>query len=79
MDYAKQEAQASYNASFSALNVAKVMMRENELPYSMASFKSLIFNSYYTKRIFDVSRIRPKQTLISKIIKELFGWQRKAA
>ena len=69
----------SYNASFSALNVAKVMMRENELPYSMASFKSLMFNSYYTKRIFDVSRIRPNQTLISKIIKELFGWQRKAA
>ena len=69
----------SYNASFSALNVAKVMMRENELPYSMASFKSLMFNSYYTKRIFDVSRIRPNQTLISKIVKELFGWQRKAA
>ena len=69
----------SYNASFSALNVAKVMMRENGLPYSMASFKSLMFNSYYTKRIFDVSRIRPNQTLISKIVKELFGWQRKAA
>lgn len=28
----------SYNASFSALNVAKVMMKENEQPYSMASF-----------------------------------------
>lgn len=69
----------SYNASFSALNVAKVMMRENELPYSMVSFKSLMFNSYYTKRLFDVSRIRPNQTLISKIIKEPFGWQRKAA
>ncbi len=69
----------SYNASFSALNVAKVMMKENEQPYSIASFKSLMFNSYYTKRIFDVSRIRPNQTLISKIIKELFGWQRKAA
>ena len=41
-----------------ALNVAKVMMRDNEQPYSMASFKSLMFNSYYTKRIFDVSRIR---------------------
>ena len=69
----------SYNASFSALNVAKVMMRENELPYSMVSFKSLMFNSHYTKRIFEVSRIRPNQTLISKIVKELFGWQRKAA
>lgn len=69
----------SYNASFSALNVAKVMMKENKLPYSMASFKSLMFNSYYTKRIFDVSHYRPNQTLISKIVKELFGWQRKAA
>ena len=55
------------------------MMKENGQPYSMASFKSLMFNSYYTKRIFDVSRIRPNQTLISKIVKELFGWQRKAA
>ena len=69
----------SYNVSFSALNVAKVMMRENELPYSMASFKSLMFNSYYTKSIFDVSHIRRNPALISKIIKELFGWQRKAA
>lgn len=68
----------SYNASFSALNVAKVMMKENKLPYSMASFKSLMFNSYYTQRIFDVSHYRPNQTLISKIIKELFDWQRKA-
>ena len=69
----------SYNASFAALNAAKVMMKENDQPYSMASFKSLLFNLYYTKRIFDVSRIRPNQTLISKIVKELFGWQRKAA
>ena len=54
------------------------MMKENEQPYSMASFKSLMFNSYYTKRIFDVSRIRPNKTLISKIVKKIFGWQRKA-
>ena len=69
----------SYNASFAALNVAKVMMKENEQPYSMSSFKSLMLNSYYMKRIFDVSRIRPNQTLISKIVKELFGGQRNTA
>ena len=69
----------SFNASFAALNAAKVMMKENQLPYSMASFKSLMFNSYYTKRIFDVTRLRPNQTLISKIVKELFGWQRNTA
>ena len=27
------------DASFASQNVAKVMMKENELPYSMASFK----------------------------------------
>ena len=38
-----------------------------------------MFNSYYMKRIFDVSRIRSNQALISKIVKELFGGQRNTA
>lgn len=50
---------------------------ENELPYSMASSKSMMFNSYFTKRIVNVSRFRPHQYLIRKIIKELYGWQLK--
>ena len=41
--------------------------------------KSLMFNANYTKLIFDMSRFRPNRTLISKIVKELIGWQPKAA
>ena len=38
----------SYNASFASQNVAKVMMKENELPYSMASFKEIMaFSAKY--------------------------------
>ena len=61
------------------LNVAKVMMKEIGMDYSMASFKSLMFNTYLTKRIFKTSGYRPNRTLINKIFKDLFCLQRKAA
>ena len=38
-----------------------------------------MFNANYTKLIFDMSRCQPNRTLISKIVKELIGWQPKAA
>ena len=60
-------------------NVAKVMMKENELPYSMASFKEVMASIYIAKLIFDKCRSIPNRKLISHTIKELFGWQRKAA
>ena len=63
----------AFNASFASLNVAKVMMKENGMDYSMSSFKLLMTNTLLTKRIFDVSRYRPNQTLINHIFKELFG------
>ena len=63
----------AFNASFASLNVAKVMMKENGMDYSMSSFKLLMTNTFLTKRIFDVSRYRPNQTLINHIFKELFG------
>lgn len=69
----------AFNASFTSLNVAKVMMKEIGMDYSMASFKSLMFNTYLTKRIFKTSGYRPNRTLISKIFKDLFSLQRKAA
>ena len=62
-----------FNASFASLNVAKVMMKEREMDYSMSNFKLLMTNTFLTKRIFDASRYRPNQTLISHIFKELFG------
>ena len=55
------------------------MMKENELPYSMASFKEIMASTNITKLIFDKCRSIPNRKLISQTIKELFGWQRKAA
>ena len=51
----------------------------NGLPYSMASFKELMASTYIAKLIFDKCRNMPNRKLISHTIKELFGWQRKAA
>lgn len=75
----KNQLDFSYNASFASQNVAKVMMKENGLPYSMASFKELMASTYIAKLIFDRCRSIPNRKLISHTIKELFGWQRKAA
>lgn len=63
----------AFNASFASLNVAKVMMKERQMEYSMSNFKLLMTNTFLMKRIFDVSRYRPNQTLINHIFKELFG------
>ena len=62
-----------FNVSFASLNVAKVMMKEREMDYSMSNFKLLMTNTFLTKRIFDASRYRTNQTLINHIFKELFG------
>ena len=61
----------AFNASFASLNVAKVIMKERGVEYSMSYFKQLMTNTFLTKRIFDVSRYRPNQTLINHIFKEL--------
>lgn len=75
----KNQLDFSYNASFASQNVAKVMMKQNDLPYSMASFKELMVSTYLANLIFDKCRKAPNRHLISQTIKELFGWQRKAA
>ena len=75
----KRQLDFAFNASFASLNVAKLFMKDNGMDNSMAKVKSLMFNANYTKLIFDMSRCRPNRTLISKIVKELIGWQPKAA
>ena len=75
----KRQLDFVFNASFASLNAAKVFMKDNGMDDSMAKVKSLMFNANYTKLIFDMSRCRPNRTLISKIVKELIGWQPKAA
>ena len=63
----------AFNASFASLNVAKVMMEERQMEYSMSNFKLLMTNTFLMKRIFDMPRYRPNQTLINHIFKELFA------
>ena len=63
----------AFNASFASLNIAKLMMKERGIDYSLSNFKTLMAGTFLTKRIVDVSRYRPNQTLINHIFKELFG------
>ena len=60
----------AFNSSFTLLNVAKVIMKEMGMEYSMASFKSLMTNIYLVKRIFKASGYTPNRILISKIFKD---------
>ena len=69
----------AFNASFTSLNAAKVMMKEIDMEYSMSSFKSLMNSTYLVKRIFRACGYNPNRTLISKIFKELSCLQRKTA
>ncbi|EFA45559.1 hypothetical protein HMPREF0645_0017 [Hallella bergensis DSM 17361] len=45
----------------------------------MTSFKEPMVSTYIAKLIFDRCRNIPTRKFISHTIKELFGWQRKAA
>lgn len=69
----------NFNASFAVLNVAKVMMKEIKMDYSMSSFRSMMFNSYLTDRLISECGYKPNKNLISKIFKELIGYLPKVA
>ena len=61
------------------INFTQMEMKVNGLSYSMASFKEIMASTYIAKLIFDKCGSIPNRKLISHTIKELFGWQRKAA
>ncbi len=61
----------AFNASLASVNVTKVMMAENGIPFSMAALKSLMYNSYILKIFFELSGFKPNRTLNAKILKEL--------
>ena len=61
----------AFNASFTAINAAKIMMKENSIPFSMEALKSLIFNSYLLDRFFKLSGIKPNKRINAKLVKEL--------
>lgn len=75
----KNQLDFAYNASFASQNIAKVMMKENGLPYSMASFKEMMTSNHLANLIYGKCRKMPNRNFISQTIKELFGWRSIAA
>jgi hypothetical protein len=61
----------AFNASFTAINAAKIMMKENSIPLPMEALKSLMFNSYLLDRFFKLSGIKPNSRIKDKLVKEL--------
>ena len=64
----------AFNASLASLNLTKIMMKERGMNYSMSNYKTVVAGTFLTKRILDVSRCRPNQSLINHIFKELLGY-----
>jgi hypothetical protein len=69
----------AFNASFAAVNAARVMMNENDIPFSIGALKSLMYNSYILKRFFELSGFKPNRTLNAKLVKELIDMAAYAA
>ena len=76
-DFAKLD--FAFNASLTAVNVAKVVIRQKYPTFSIANLKSLLYNSYLTKRFFAMSGFRPNKSLKAKIFKELSDIAARAA
>ncbi len=70
-DFAKLD--FAFNASLSAVNVAKVVIKEHYPTFSMANLKSLLYNAYIMNRFFVMSGFRPNKSINAKIVKELFN------
>lgn len=61
----------NFNASLSCVNIAKVMAKENGIPFSLASTKVLIHNAYLLDRFIRLSGIRPNRRLNERLIREI--------
>lgn len=68
-----------FNASLTAINLAKAACKMMGIPYSISSCKSMIHNAYMLERFICVFGIQPDTTLIDKIFKELILFTARAA
>lgn len=68
-----------FNASFSAINLAKVACKELGMPFSVSSCKSMIHNAYMLERFVCVSGMQPDPHIIDKLFKELVLFSARAA
>ena len=62
----------AFNASFSAVNVAKILIHTHYNNLSIGGLKSLLYNLYISHRIFGVCGLRPNLTKNIQIFKDLF-------
>ena len=69
----------AFNASFAAINVIKVMIKQYKLDISIGQIKSLMVNAHLLLRFFSVFGIDPNTALNAKRVKELFGLAADAA
>lgn len=63
----------AFNASLTALNVAKVLRSEENMDLSIGRLKSLMIKAHMLKRFFSVFGLRPNMQLIEKANKEILG------
>mgnify|MGYP000290280062 CR=1 FL=1 len=68
-----------FNASLTAINLAKAACKRMGIPYSISSCKSMIHNAYMFERFICMFGIQPDTTLIDKIFKELILFTARAA
>ena len=68
-----------FNASLTAINLAKAACKKMGIKYSISSCKSVIHNAYMLERFICVSGIEPNTQLIDKLFKELILFTAKAA
>ena len=68
-----------FNASLTAINLAKAACKRMGITYSISSCKSMINNAYMLERFICVFGIQPDTTLIDKIFKELILFTARAA
>ena len=68
-----------FNASLSAINLAKAACKRMGMPYSISSCKSMIHNAYMLERFICVFGVKPDTALIDKIFKELILFTARAA
>lgn len=69
----KRKLDFAFNASFAAVNLAKVIRREFNQDLSIGKLKSLMTNAHYVNRIIGAFEKESNMTLNTKLVKELFG------
>lgn len=68
-----------FNASLTAINLAKAACKRLKIPFSVSSCKSVIHNAYMLERFICVFGITPDPQVIDKLFKELVLFTAKAA